>query len=71
MVFGPLSAAPSSAVSAGDFDQRLSEVRNKHVVLACQGEFRWPPTLMSNAGIKRKLGCTFFWLLYLCASKEK
>ncbi|PPD10560.1 MAG: hypothetical protein CTY26_13130, partial [Methylophilus sp.] len=27
--FGPLSAAPSSAVSVGDFGHRLSEFRNK------------------------------------------
>jgi hypothetical protein len=26
---------------------------------------------MSNAGNKRKLGCLFFWLLILWASKEK
>jgi hypothetical protein len=26
---------------------------------------------MSNAGIKRKLGCPFFWLRFLWASKEK
>jgi hypothetical protein len=72
MFFGvPICRAEQRRVDGSSRPSAVRVPQQATSCVACQGEFRWTPGKPSSARKKRKLGCTFFWLLVLWASKEK